>query len=69
MKMKKFIQEYMTSLNIPFFFLFDNDVSLGARGYEYNLNRMVNLETNQFLDLWESMEEINDYAICKPCPY
>ena len=24
MKMKKFIQEYMTSLNIPFFFLFDN---------------------------------------------
>ena len=69
MKMKKFIQEYMTSLNIPFFFLFDNDVSLGARGYDYNLNRMVNLETNEFLDLWESMEEINDYAICKPCAY
>lgn len=69
MKMRKFIQEYMTKEHQDFFWLFDNDCALGARGYDYNQKLMVNLNTNEFLDLWESMPEIHNYAICKPCAF
>lgn len=67
MRMRKFIQEYMKDFDA--FFLFDNDTQLGARGFNYESNLMENIETNDFLDIWENLPESKDYAISRPCTF
>lgn len=69
MRMRLFIKNYMTDNKFDFFFMFDNDVAINARGYDYENHKMVDIDLDSFLNIWENLPGVDQFAITRPCVF